>query len=149
LAKGIPTKKKVLIVEDDRELADALKDRLKKEGYESQVTPNGETLPEKSSKYRPQLIVLDLNLPKRSGFLALGDLKADVETEGIPVLVLTVRRTTTRSSASARRRRRPRSGMPSRSSPSSTTPTRSAARAKRCRRRPIGGCRSSTRRTAP
>lgn len=91
MAKGIPTKKKVLIVEDDRELADAIKDRLKKEGFESLVSPNGETLPEKCAKYRPQLIVLDLNLPKRSGFLALGDLKGDVETEGIPVLVLTVR----------------------------------------------------------
>lgn len=91
MAKGIPTKKKVLVVEDDRELADALRDRLKKEGYESQVSPNGEGLPEKSIRYRPHLIVLDLNLPKRSGFLALGDLKGDVETETIPVIVLTVR----------------------------------------------------------
>lgn len=91
MAKGIRTIKKVLVVEDDRELGDALKERLKKEGFDSLISPNGEGIPEKSVKYRPNLIVLDLNLPKRSGFLALSDLKGDVETEGIPVLVLTIR----------------------------------------------------------
>ena len=40
---------------------------------------------------RPNLVVLDLNLPKRSGFLALQDLRSDVSTEAIPVLVLSVR----------------------------------------------------------
>ena len=94
MAKGIQTKKQVLLVEDDHELAQALQDRLSKEGYLIHVSPNGEGMPEKSVKIRPNLIVLDLNLPKRSGFQALSDLKGNVETDGIPVLILTVRQET-------------------------------------------------------
>lgn len=91
MARGIRTKKKILVVEDDRELADALQVRLKKEGFDTLLCPNGEGVPERSVKFRPNLIVLDLNMPKRSGFLALSDLKGNVETEAIPILILTVR----------------------------------------------------------
>ena len=91
MARGIRTRKKVLVVEDDRELTDALQARLKKEGFDTLLCPNGEGVPAKSSRFRPNLIVLDLNMPKRSGFLALADLKGNVETEATPVLILTVR----------------------------------------------------------
>ena len=91
MARGIRNKIKILIVEDDRELGDALQERLKKEGYDVQISPNGESLPEKSVRFRPNLILLDLNLPKRSGFLGLSDLKGNMETEGIPVCILTIR----------------------------------------------------------
>lgn len=87
----IGAKKKILIVDDDRDMSQALGARLKKDGFEVSSTTNGEGLPDKCNRLRPGLVILDLNLPKRSGFLALQDLKANVNTESIPVLILTVR----------------------------------------------------------
>ncbi len=86
---------KIILVDDDREMSEPLKVRLQKEGYDVSLATSGKALPERCGRIRPQLIILDLNLPQRSGFLALEDLKADVSTESIPVLVLTVRSETT------------------------------------------------------
>ena len=94
MAKGILTNRQVLLVEDDFELAEALRERLEKEGFESDVSSSGVGVADKSARIRPDLIVLDLNLPKKSGFQVLAELRGNVKTESIPVLVLTVRRET-------------------------------------------------------
>jgi DNA-binding response OmpR family regulator len=91
VAKKIEAKKKILIVDDDRDMTQALEARLTKDGFAVHVATNGEALPDKCNRLRPSLVILDLNLPKRSGFLALQDLRGNVNTESIPVLVLTVR----------------------------------------------------------
>ena len=91
----IGAKKKIVVVDDDRDLMGPFVTRLKKEGFEVQLTTSGKDLPAKCGRIRPNLVILDLNLPQRSGFLALEDLKADVQTESIPVLILTVRAETT------------------------------------------------------
>lgn len=93
--KKLGGRTKIVMIDDDRDTMEPLKARLEKEGYEVHFTTSGKDLPAKCGRIRPRLIILDLNLPQRSGFLALEDLKANVQTESIPVLILTVRGETT------------------------------------------------------
>ena len=85
----IGAKKKVLIVDDDRDMIKALEARLAKDGFQVSSTTNGEGLPEKCNRLRPSLVILDLNLPKKDGREVLAIIKEDNELKSIPVVVLT------------------------------------------------------------
>jgi DNA-binding response OmpR family regulator len=81
--------KKILFVEDEEALQKTLGEILKQEGYEVIPALDGEAGFNLVKPEKPDLILLDLILPKMDGFEVLKRLKADGETKDIPVIVLT------------------------------------------------------------
>ena len=80
---------KILIVEDDPSLSGALLKRLSEEGFEVAVSEDGETGTRKAEEFRPDLILLDIILPKKNGFKVLEELRAKEDFHKVPVLILT------------------------------------------------------------
>lgn len=80
---------RVLIVEDQKRLLGSLRRGLEEEGYEVLTAPTGEEGFYLATTQAPDVVVLDLMLPKRDGFQVLRDLRAN--GFGKPVLVLTSR----------------------------------------------------------
>lgn len=80
-------KKKIVIVEDDRFLSLVLKGRLEKEGYEVIPAYDGEEGLAIVRKELPALVVLDLVMPKMTGFELMEKLSMDPQTSRIPVVV--------------------------------------------------------------
>lgn len=83
------TNKKVLIVEDEQTLLKLLQKSLETEGIDVLVALDGEKGVRLARKEKPNLILLDIILPKKSGFDVLEELKSDPKTKNIPVVVLT------------------------------------------------------------
>ena len=81
-------KYQVLIVEDEDFLILALKDNLEAEGYAVVVARNGDEAIACVRAHRPDLILLDLLMPTKSGFTVLLELKKNLEWKLIPVIVL-------------------------------------------------------------
>ena len=82
---------KILIVEDDNILSKAVKAALTEEGFETLIAVDGEDTLVKAKEFKPDLILLDLILPKKSGEDVLAEIKQDEELKHIPVLVTTVK----------------------------------------------------------
>src|SRR3989338_1751176 len=83
--------KLVLIVDDDKEIIDLLEAVVKKEGFKVEKAEDGLEAQSKARALLPDIILLDLMLPKAGGFEILQALQAD-ETSDIPVVVMTGRR---------------------------------------------------------
>jgi len=81
--------KKILFVEDESALQKTFGDVLTKEGYDMISALDGEAGLRLAKERKPDLILLDLILPKMDGFEVLKQLKKEVETKAIPVIVLT------------------------------------------------------------
>jgi len=81
--------KKILLVEDDDGLANVYKMRLETEGFTVKRVPNGEDALAAAIEIRPDLIVLDVMMPKVSGFDVLDILRNTPETANIKVVMLT------------------------------------------------------------
>jgi len=82
-------KKKILIIEDEQTLIQALLDNFKDEDYRIETAIDGEIGWEKIKSFKPDMILLDLVLPKIDGFTLLTRIKADDEVKDTPVIVLT------------------------------------------------------------
>jgi len=83
-------KSKIIIIEDDEVLSIVMKEELKKVGFNVSLAPDGERGIELVRSKKPDLVLLDLMLPKKSGFDVLKELKKDPNTKDIPVVILTV-----------------------------------------------------------
>ncbi|KKR21678.1 MAG: Transcriptional regulatory protein [Candidatus Moranbacteria bacterium GW2011_GWA2_39_41] len=81
--------KKILVVEDESALMGAMKEFLLAENFSVVTADDGEEAMMMVKKEKPDLILLDIVLPKKDGFAVLAELKADVEMEKIPVMLLT------------------------------------------------------------
>jgi len=81
--------KKILFIEDESALQKTLSDYLKKEGYEVISALDGESGLRLAQTQKPDLILLDLILPKMDGFEVLRKLMENPETKEIPVIILT------------------------------------------------------------
>ena len=81
--------KKILLVEDDPILQKTLGLALEQESYEVKSALDGEIGIRTAKEEKPDLILLDLILPKYDGFEVLAELKKDETTKEIPVIVLT------------------------------------------------------------
>jgi len=81
--------KKILIIEDESALQDALGEILRQDEYEIISAFDGEEGLKMAQAKKPDLIVLDLVLPKVHGFEVLKTLKENKKTQNIPVIVLT------------------------------------------------------------
>ncbi|MBI3601240.1 MAG: response regulator [Nitrospinae bacterium] len=82
-------KKKILIVEDDRHIADSLRFSLNEEGYRTDTVYDGKDAIPKVKDYEPDLILLDVMLPGMNGFEICKELKGSESTLSIPILMLT------------------------------------------------------------
>lgn len=81
--------KKVLIIEDEQTLVKALMDSFKEDKYKIEVAVDGEDGWQKAQEVKPDLILLDLILPKMDGFSLLAKIKGDDALKGTPVVILT------------------------------------------------------------
>lgn len=79
---------KVMVVEDDQFLSRALTSKLKKEGFEVELVKNGQQALDKLKESKPDILLLDLIMPKRDGFSVLEEIRNDKDLEKLPVLVL-------------------------------------------------------------
>jgi CheY-like chemotaxis protein len=80
--------KRILLAEDDRVLRKAAEVTLKRHGFSVLTAADGEAALEMARAEAPDLVLLDLIMPKLQGFEVLRRLKQDPATERIPVIVL-------------------------------------------------------------
>lgn len=81
--------KKILLVDDDPLIIRMYQTKLSKDGYNISLAFNGEEAIIKAKKDKPDLILLDLMMPKMNGIETLEQLKKDSDTKDIPVVILT------------------------------------------------------------
>jgi two-component system, OmpR family, response regulator MprA len=79
---------RILVVEDDQEIAEVLRRTLRQEGHEVRSAGDGEEALSAAAEFVPDLVILDLGLPKLDGVEVLRRLRAD---DDVPVLILTAR----------------------------------------------------------
>ena len=82
-------KKKILLVEDDETLAGVYIERLEAEGFDVRRVDNGENALSSAIEYKPDLILLDIMMPKISGFDVLDILRNTPETTNVRIIMLT------------------------------------------------------------
>jgi len=83
--------KKILIVDDEVDLADLVKLRLEANGYQVVVAHDGQVGLEVAKKEKPDLIVLDLMLPKLDGYKICRILKFDQKFKKIPIILFSAK----------------------------------------------------------
>jgi two-component system cell cycle response regulator DivK len=81
--------KRILIVEDHASNMKLLQELLKSRGYETRGVADGMAVRGATQEFRPDLILMDLQIPGIDGFEATRQLKADPATAGIPVVAVT------------------------------------------------------------
>jgi two-component system response regulator MprA len=79
---------RVLVIEDDTEITDALRRSLRHEGYEVRTAGDGVEALDAAAEFIPDLVVLDLGLPRLDGIEVCRQLRADGD---VPILILTAR----------------------------------------------------------
>lgn len=84
-----PKLKKVLVVDDDQSAIVFVRTALESEKYDVIGVNNGLDGLSQAQKELPDLIILDVYMPRQPGFYTLRDLKADPKTKNIPVIMLT------------------------------------------------------------
>ena len=82
-------KTKILLVDDDRDFVEGTKIVLESKPYEVITAYNGDEGLKKAREEKPDLIILDVIMPIKSGFSAAEELKKDPELKKIPVIMLT------------------------------------------------------------
>lgn len=82
--------KRILVVDDEKDIVDLIRYNLAKEGYEVLTAANGEEALKKAAA-RPDLIILDLMMPVLDGFETCRRLKSDPQRANIPIMFLTAR----------------------------------------------------------
>ncbi|MCD6148113.1 response regulator [bacterium] len=80
--------KKILIVEDEEILSDLLQKRLKKEGYDVLLARNGEEGLKMIKETEPDLVLLDIIMPKMSGFQVMEEMNKEENLKKIPVIII-------------------------------------------------------------
>ena len=83
--------RKILLVDDEPNIIFMLSHRLKQSGYEVITGRDGQEALDLTRKESPDLIILDLMLPKLSGFTVCGLLKRDAKFSQIPVIMLSAK----------------------------------------------------------
>ena len=81
----------VLIAEDEPSILESLDFIMRRAGWTISAVTDGEAALEAVRRLKPRVLVLDVMLPKRSGFEVLKQIRADAETHALPVLILTAK----------------------------------------------------------
>jgi DNA-binding response OmpR family regulator len=82
---------KILIAEDERDIRDLVAFTLRFAGYEVFAAGNGEEAVEMAPKVNPDLILMDVRMPRMTGYEACKVMKSNAELKDIPVVFLTAR----------------------------------------------------------
>ena len=82
---------RVLLIEDEPNIIEAIRFILSREGWRVDTHSDGKTALEIIRTRAPDVVILDVMLPNRSGYDILHDLRGDEALEGLPVLMLTAR----------------------------------------------------------
>jgi DNA-binding response OmpR family regulator len=83
--------KKILIVDDEPNIVISLEFLMKKEGFEVAVASDGDEALAKVASFNPDLVLLDVMMPKKSGFEVCETLRADSERAGLRIIMLTAK----------------------------------------------------------
>lgn len=89
MSNGAKPKRTVLIVEDNELNMKLFNDLLQAFGYSTVQTRDGRTALALAREHRPDLVIMDIQLPEISGLDLTRQLKADVQLKGIPVVAVT------------------------------------------------------------
>lgn len=81
----------ILIAEDEPSILESLDFILRRAGWTISSVTDGDAVLEGVRRLKPRMLVLDVMLPKRSGFDILKHLRADADTANLPVLILTAK----------------------------------------------------------
>ncbi|MCZ6450959.1 MAG: response regulator [Deltaproteobacteria bacterium] len=84
-------KRKILLVEDNPATVDIIQTELEFLGYDSTVAENGQKAVDMASTYMPDLILMDISLPKMDGLEATALIRNNPKTKNIPVIAATAR----------------------------------------------------------
>ena len=88
---GTTGEKHVVLVEDEMNIAEAIRFLLSQDGWRVETLANGATAVDIIRRAAPQLVILDVMLPGKSGFEILHELRADPAFQALPILMLTAR----------------------------------------------------------
>lgn len=80
--------KKILIAEDEDVLLNVLKDRFEAEGWEVSTAKDGEETVVSINKFKPNLVLLDLLMPKKDGFEVLKEIRSNPEFKDLPIIIV-------------------------------------------------------------
>lgn len=83
--------KKILVVEDEEDIQELVRYNLIKEGYQAHCVGSGEAGLKEARKIFPDLLILDLMLPEMNGLEVCRQLKSDLNTQPIPIIMLTAK----------------------------------------------------------
>ncbi|NOZ00821.1 MAG: response regulator [Deltaproteobacteria bacterium] len=81
--------KRVLVIDDEKDMRVYLKTLLAKAGFETETAENGDEGLKKAMAAPPDLITLDVLMPKKSGVRAYGELRSAGKTSQVPIVILT------------------------------------------------------------
>jgi len=81
-------RKIILIAEDEKDMADILSIRFEINGYQAVTAKDGEEAMRKTREMKPDLMILDLMLPKIDGFEVCRTLKSDNDHKDLPIIIL-------------------------------------------------------------
>ena len=81
--------KKILVIDDELELVKAITIRFKASGYEVVPAFDGQEGVDKAGEVKPDLILLDIVMPKMDGYQVCKKLKGNPETKDIPIIIFT------------------------------------------------------------
>ena len=84
-------RKRVLLIEDEPNIIQAISFILRRDGWTVDTHADGQTALAEVARRAPDIVILDVMLPNRSGFDILQDLRSDPATQELPVLMLTAR----------------------------------------------------------
>ncbi len=85
------SKKRIIVVEDERDMADLVVQRLKREGYLAEAAYDGREGIEKVRSNPPDLAIIDIMLPKLSGTDLVTEMRQDPRTAAVPVIMMTAK----------------------------------------------------------
>ncbi|HET8866258.1 MAG TPA: response regulator transcription factor [Gracilimonas sp.] len=83
--------KTILVVDDEKDLLDLIEYNLKKEGFDVLKAENGEEGIKIAKEHKPDLVLMDIMMPKMDGMEAVEVIRADDELKSIPIIFLTAR----------------------------------------------------------
>lgn len=80
--------KKILLIEDDEIMVSLLEKKISSDGYEVSVARDGEEGLEKIKTFAPDLILLDMVMPKKDGLEVMETIQKDISAKNIPIIVI-------------------------------------------------------------
>ncbi len=80
--------KKILIIEDEEIIYSLLQKKLTEEGYQISIAKDGVEGMEKMKEAKPDLVLLDIVMPRKGGFEVMEEMRGDESLKGIPIIVI-------------------------------------------------------------